>query len=276
MPGTYIYPASEQITDKLELAMDPYKLDRERSALSLSIQFDWELALDIGSGVGRYFTAFAQAAGATPTVKRSLIAIEPDAARAEAARREAQRVAALAPNLEISVLRSQDSIHPQQFDLITCSQVIGHLSLDGCARLLRSIQSARRPRSAVVLLLPMTMNDAIERLVPWSAEPTSDYYYSVDLNRTPYQTGYATALRVEEYESMVNAPVPDRLPVRAFHVGAVSIPFAGGYPATLLSVPDVIRESLVIDSHFSFVYSVHRFSDVTGRAILADGIVRVS
>lgn len=276
MPERYAYPGAEAITDRLERYMDAYKLQRERLALELCLQSDWRSALDVGCGVGRYFESYARAAALRPGLARELHAIEPDDARRAQAEREARRLAGACPDLRIRIARDLSGLSDaQRFDLIACAQVVGHLTPDDCDQLLATLQRLRTPTGAVVLLLPVVMNEAIAELVPWTAQANDDYFYAVDLHRMPDDPDYAAALDADGYTRLVRQPEPGRLPVRAFNAGPLPIDGAAMYPCPLSCLPAPVARSLNAQSVFSLVYSVHRYSKRSGRAILGDALIRL-
>jgi SAM-dependent methyltransferase len=272
----YIYPASESVTDRLEKAMDPYKLERERFALSLAIQFDWRLALDVGCGVGRYFRTFAEATTIHSGIRRSLYAIEPDNNRRLAAIAEASTLGNDYPELEIIVVPGFEDVPIDEcFDLITCSQVLGHLRRDACLQMLSTFRERRKKSGVIVLLLPAVLNDGVKYLVPWKASPDDDYCFAVDVNLMPSDEHYAEALEFEDFEAKMNDKQYHKLLVRAFNIGEVMCSSREGYPIAV-ALPRDLSASYPDMHAFSYIYTVHRFSPVTGKAILGDIIVRLS
>lgn len=273
--ATYLYPASEAITDALELAMDPYKLAREKASLATLMQFDWKNALDLGCGIGRYFYLFQQTADLTPSIKRHLFAIEPDVERRHQALITAQKLE-IAGRLNITVVASAvDLPLGISFDLITCNQVLGHLTHSQCTELLTLATSLRSDVGQLIVLLPIVTTDGLEEYAPTSSFAAEDYYFSVDIRRTPFELGYATTLLKEQFEYLVINGDRNFLPVHAFNIGKIDVESRFAWPVLVHQVPTVLSAFQSSRDWVGYVYSAHRTKNDGKRLLLGDAIFRI-
>ncbi|WP_120967833.1 class I SAM-dependent methyltransferase [Comamonas sp. lk] len=275
MKNKYSYPAAEVITDQLELAMDPYKLARERLSIACAIQFEWETALDLGCGIGRYFdTVFQTACAGGGASGRKLFGVEPDALRRMQAQSAAE--ATTLAGLETKIVASTDELPAGvKFDLILCTQVLGHLTKIQCDQLLNTGRGLLRDGGVMLCSVPVVTRAGVAALALHGHDPSDDYYFSAKLDVSPFHPDYARPLSLMQYESLVVDGAAGYLPVRCFNVGDVLIRSEACCPVNVPTWPMSLARYLVAKPAYAQIYSFHRLADDQETVLLGDAIFRL-
>lgn len=251
--SAYQYPTSDQQVDQTILKQDSDKRLRETELISKFVHsHHWSVALDVGCGIGANFHLFDEPGNE----KRLLIGVEPDPSRAAVARATSKSLEYVEVHIATGNLDQFDQPEfAESVDLITCIQVLGHVTSDTMARMIDLFGKLLAPGGSCLIAVPFvtTHFSTCERDKSWNA--AADHHHLVDLNRLPEDPEFRRFISSREFDLI--ATTTEFLPVRGFFLSPEEV-FSERLPQSV-SCPATLER--LLDSKFQLqfceIYSVH-------------------
>ena len=261
--------------------MDPYKLLRERNAISLFSSFEWKRALDFGCGVGRYFSVFEEITRQGKN-DRHLTAIDDDIDRVELARANANAVMERERKLKFDVVHGSENspavrLQREEYDLILCSQVLGHVPTQSCAHIAQILGNCLSPKGVAVFLVPFTSETRIREIYGARYQPGQEFFFEANLDQTGNIRSHRKPITAEMFDKQITNPEQGKLPVRSFSVSDLRITSLSNCPAPIEDIPSFVQAIKGSDRKvLAMAYTVHEFHKRDGYASFGDMIIRIS
>jgi len=269
--GGYRYPTTDADVDGALQLQDAGKVDREQAILARAADFDWEIALDFGCGLGAKFACFDQPYGGG----RLLIGLDADHGRAAEATGRAQGL----QHVDLVVAAGSAELLQKRpagltVDLIAAIQVLGHVRSTDARTIIRSFADVLTPQGRCLLAVPVVSAVLGNRPASESWDGQGDWHHYVHLDRQPNSAGYRKTVSKHEFDRLQTSD--SVLPVRSFgvpsfpKVNRADLPQPLPVPVTLESLlPEELR---VIASQ---LYSIHMYEEATGEAVIGDAIIEL-
>ncbi|WP_197995085.1 class I SAM-dependent methyltransferase [Gimesia panareensis] len=212
----------------------------------------WSVALDVGCGIGANFSLFDKPGNET----HLLIGVEPDPSRAAVARITSNSLKFVEAHIATGNLDQFDGPEfAESVDLITCIQVLGHVTSDTMVRMFDLFGKLLVPGGVCLIAVPFitAYYSVYKRDKAWNA--ASDHHHLVDLNRSPEDPEFRRFISSQEFDLI--ATTTEFLPVRGFFLSPEET-FSGSLPQAV-NCPITLER--LIDPRFQLqfceIYSVH-------------------
>ena len=258
---TYTYPVTDYSTDSKIAKQDPVKDTIEQSLISNSLDWDWSVAIDFGCGTGAHFDRFDK----VEHKDSLLIGIDPDCSRAKLARDIAlQRLSHIKGQVVCSGIEMlEDTPSELRADVLLCSQVLGHVSINQMKRIIDVFHRILRPGGRCVILVPIIGESFKDDPESDNWDGTKDFTHLVDFSLSPSDDGFRIPVSFRDYNKEANKPTQNILPVRSFLVHDFPNPATTSTPYSMDNIPESI--SRVTEGLFTLdnaiLYSIHRDTD---------------
>ena len=254
----YKYPITDIITDQVLFVQDQKKFNREKSLISESINREWQIAIDFGCGTGANFNLF--------NIKKDndqlLIGIEPDYSRATVARKTASKKL---KNINSKIVCGgveilENAPKDLSVDLITCVQVLGHVSEKLLDRIIQGFHKILVNGGKCAIAIPIIGKNFVKNhdASNWSGE--DDFTHLVNMNSLPYKKGYRKQISFEIFNKIADHPIAGKLQVRSFLVQDFPDPKTIELPYITENIPQSFNRN--IEEYFNvekmIIYSIHR------------------
>ena len=190
--------------------------------------------------------------------------IEPDKSRALAAKSQTHKLENIDTCIafgDISILENQ-TVLTSSFDVILCSQILGHVPRVEMVRIIRCFESILRPGGKLILSIPIVGNAFSESNLNQEWQPGSDFTHLVNFGVETSDKSYRIRINEDEFTSFSSHPKPNILPVRCFWINALPEK-SGQLPDYTNAIPDTVLR--LVENSFALkkgmLYSVHLYQN---------------